>query len=151
MRIVARFRFRKRPLLVIDDGDTDARPGSARRRVDEPEVDRRFRFRMRAGVFFLASICGAGFVAAVIGDGGFLDLMRVNREIAELKTDIEARNEAVADLELAIWQLEHATMARERVAREQLGLMQPDEIGFLLPRQDEIDWSASPRDEKAAN
>ena len=91
MRLVARFRFRKRPLLVVDDQDTDARLGTERMRAEEPEVDRRIRFRMRAGVFVLASVAGAGCVAAVIGEGGLLDLMRLNREVAALEAEIEAK------------------------------------------------------------
>jgi cell division protein FtsB len=144
LRLVARFRFRKRPLLLLDDSDSDARRGAARRKVEEPDLARRARFRTQAFVLLLAGVAGAGCLAAVIGKGGRLDRKRLDREIATLEADIAARKEAVALLEEEIRQLGQASMARERVAREELGLVEPGEISFLLPPQDRPGWTAGP-------
>jgi cell division protein FtsB len=116
---------------------SDARPVAepARRRSLDPEIGRRVKLRRRALVLGLSGVCLAGSVAAFIGEGGYLDVRRLRHEIAGLQADIERREAAVARLEEEVLRLEKDAMARERIAREQLGLVRPGEIDFLLPRE----------------
>ena len=137
-------RLRKRTLLEDLDRDTDA--SLARERLREPgadpEAERRVRYQRRALVLLLAGLSGAGGVAAFIGEGGLSDMLRLRREIDGLQRQIDTRGAEVSRLRQAVWGLEHETIARERVAREQLGLVRPGEIDFLLPRQGEADWES---------
>jgi len=77
-----------------------------------------------------------GILAALIGRGGYFDLVRHRgqRQEARLQAaEQQARNEA---LRRAIDALERDPAAKERIAREQLGMADPGEIQFLLPRDD---------------
>ena len=136
-------RWRRRPLLIEEEPDTDARLAGQRRRVEDPQGERRARVSRRAAVFVLASVCGAGLVAMVLGEGGLLDMVRLQREIASLEQQVEVGRAEVLALEQSVADLGQGTIARERVAREQLGLVRPGEIDFLLPRPDQADWGAS--------
>ena len=115
-----------------------------RRRTLDPEVSRRIKLRRRALVLGLAGICLAGSVAAFIGEGGYVDMLRLRREISVLTADIERREAAVARLEDEVRRLEIDPVARERVAREDLGLVRAGEIDFLLPREHARVWDPPP-------
>ena len=67
--------------------------------------------------------------------GGYMDLRRMRAEVDQLQQEIAARNAAVAGLEHEVERLGRDPLARERIAREQLGLVRPGEIDFLLPRE----------------
>jgi cell division protein FtsB len=126
----------------LSDASSVAEP--ACRRARDPEVSRRVKLRRRALVLGLSGVCLAGSVAAFIGEGGYLDVLRLRREISGLQADIEQREAAVARLEEEVLRLEEDPMARERVAREQLGLVRPGEIDFLLPRVPPRAWEPDP-------
>jgi cell division protein FtsB len=115
-----------------------------RRRTLDPELSRRIKLRRRALVLGLAGICLAGSVAAFIGEGGYVDMLRLRREISLLEADIERREAAVARLENEVRRLESDPVARERIAREALGLVRPGEIDFLLPREHAAVWEPPP-------
>ncbi len=74
----------------------------------------------------------AGVIAALVGDKGYLDLRRLRAErtraVAELKLD----RERVLTSRRAVDQLRGNGLARERIAREKLGLVEPGEILILL-------------------
>jgi cell division protein FtsB len=138
-------RFRRREGRDPADGDfTDARlvERAARRRELDPELRRRSKLRLRALALGLFAICMAGSLAAVVGKGGYVDMQRLRGEIAELQADVEGRQTAVRKLQREVLLLESDPMARERVAREQLGLVRPGEIDFLLPREESSLWDA---------
>ena len=69
-------------------------------------------------------------------------MVRLRSEIAELETDVRQRETVVNHLEREVMRLEKDPMARERVAREQLGLLFPGELDFLLPREESSLWDA---------
>jgi cell division protein FtsB len=85
-------------------------------------------------------------VAALIGEGGLTDLRRLRLEMVDLRQEIERREATIRELEQEVRALEGDTLALERIAREQLGLVRPGEIDFLLPVQEGDPWAqAMPR------
>jgi len=140
-------RFRRRDGQEPGEHDfTDARSveRAARRRELDPELRRRIKLRRRALVLGLSAACLAGTLAAVVGKGGYHDMVRLRTEIAELQSEIHQRQSVIQHLEREVTRLEHDPMARERLAREQLGLVLPGEIDFLLPREETSPWEAAP-------
>ena len=124
---------------TLDGELSDARPAAehkARHELD-PGARRRIKLRRRALLLGLCGVCLAGSVVAVVGEGGHLDRRRLQEEIARLDADIARREAELVRLEEQVQALVVDPLARERVAREQLGLVRPGEIDFLLPKQDE--------------
>ena len=116
---------------------SDARPASDRpRKLDEDrDAARRAMLRRRAFKVLLCGVFVAGTVAALLGQGGYGDLLRLQRETALLRAAVAAQQATVARLEREVTGLERDPLALERLAREQLGLSRPGEIDFLLPRE----------------
>ncbi len=126
---------------------TDARPVSehARRQALGPAAKRRLKLRRRAMVLGLVGVCVAGSVAAIVGQGGYLDMLRLRGEIEGLRAEIGRRRDVVERLQQQVRGLEQDSAARERIAREQLGLVRPGEIDFLLPREPHPAWPEPPK------
>ena len=126
---------------------SDARIVSERARRQDlgPATQRRLKLRMRAMVLGLAGVCVAGSVAAFVGQGGYLDMLRLRGEIDVLRAEIDRRREVVERLQQEVRGLEQEPVARERIAREQLGLVRPGEIDFLLPREPNPAWAEPPK------
>ncbi len=136
MTVWLRFRGRQ-ARRHVEREFSDARPVSehARRQALDPLARRRLKLRLRALVFGLVCVCLAGSVAAFVGRGGYLDMLRLRGEIGQLRAEIEQRQDEVLGLQQQVRGLERDPVARERIAREQLGLVRPGEIDFLLPRE----------------
>jgi cell division protein FtsB len=131
-------RFRGRdPRNRSDDDPGDARrvAEAARRPSPDPEAVRRVKLRRRALVLGLGGVCLAGSVAAVLGEGGYVDMLRLRAEIASMQADIEQYETEVDRLQSELHALREDPLALERIAREQLGLVRRDEIDFLLPKE----------------
>jgi cell division protein FtsB len=137
-------RFRKDWLRLRDRAHSAATawefPSDARtiedhpkRRVDRPDAGRLARARRRVVGIVLATVFVAGSLAAVFGDRGYLELARLEREAAELDARVAEEEALVRELERHVDRLEHDPYARERIARERLGLAEPGELTFLLP------------------
>ncbi len=126
---------------------TDARLVSehARRLAVGPAAKRRLKLRRRALVLGLVGVGVAGSVAAFVGQGGYLDMLRLRGEIEGLRAEIGRRREVVERLQQQVRGLEQDSAARERIAREQLGLVRPGEIDFLLPREPYPAWPEPPK------
>ncbi len=146
------FSFRRRAARAPSEGElSDAQRVAAhsRRRELDPELRRNLKLRRRALVGGLAAVCLAGTLAAFVGEGGHFDMRKLRREISELEAEIAGREAAIERLDREVRLLGDGSLLRERVAREQLGLVRPGEIDFLLPREDELRWDA-PRASKVA-
>ena len=74
----------------------------------------------------------AGLIAALVGDKGYLDLRRLRAERTRVVEELEADRERVAVARRAVEQLRGNGLARERIAREKLGLVEPGEVLILL-------------------
>ena len=125
-----------------DFSDARSVERAARQRELDPELRRRVKLRRRALVLGLSAACVAGSLVAFVGKGGYHDMLRLRSEIEELQADVLERQTTIERLEREVAGLEHDPMARERVAREQLGLVLPGEVDFLLPRERTLPWEA---------
>jgi cell division protein FtsB len=130
----------------LERDENDARPVAehVRQRQTDPALLRRRKLRRRTLVATLSAVCLAGTVVAVIGEGGFVDGRRIEAEIESLVRLVAEREAAVERLEAEIRRLEADPLARERLAREQLGFLRPGEVGVLLPRERERAWDVLP-------
>jgi len=97
------------------------------------EALRRRRFHRKITVLALCGVFAAGTATALFGKGGYLELQRLRRECATVRLEVEQQRVEVLELQDQVQRLEHDPMARERIAREQLGFSRPGEITFILP------------------
>ena len=136
-----RLRSRRRVTVVLPRSDAtwDARPAvlDADQRVPDLDVERRERIRHRVIVFVVSAIIVVGFVAALFGERGFLDVKRSRVELQELRREVKEQFREVQDLKYEVQRLEDDPAAVERIAREELGFALDGEIQLLLPRKDE--------------
>ena len=132
---------RKRSREVVEPtipvAHTDARRMDGPLRRDDPDPDRQRSERLRRRVRILAFnvVFFGGILAALIGRGGYFDLVRHRSQRHQMRQQVaeqQARNNA---LQRTIELLEQDPAAKERIAREELGMASPGEIQFLLPRE----------------
>jgi cell division protein FtsB len=135
--------LRKRTREVVEPtipvAQTDARRFDGPTRRDEGDPDRRRSERLRRRVRILAFnvVFLGGILTAMLGRGGYFDLVRhrgQRHEVQQLVAEQRARNDG---LQRTIDLLEQDPAAKERIAREELGMANPGEIQFLLPRGDD--------------
>jgi len=133
-------RRRRRPVqaTVLTDYPTDARPsGSIPSKAEpDPKVERRSKLRRRVLVASLYVVFSGGIVAALFGNGGLLDLVRLHGEMRSLQVQLVEQQARVDELRWKVGRLESDPMAKERIAREDLGMIKPGEKVFLLPKED---------------
>jgi len=133
-------RLRPRdPLLEADlpyvfESDTRPVADHPRRFENDPEAERRLKLRRRAFAVLLVALVSVGSAAALFGEGGLRDRLRLSAEHRQLLAEIESRRAATARLREQVDGLLHDPMASERIAREQLGFVRPGEVVYLLPR-----------------
>ena len=118
-------------------------PTDARRTLDDPraaeldpDVERRRKLRRGARAFILYTVFVAGAVAALFGDGGLTDLLRLQGELGSARAELAEQQRKVETLRREIRSLERDPAARERIAREELGLARRGEYLFLLPESE---------------
>jgi len=118
-------------------------PTDARRALDDPRAadldpdsERKRKLRRGAMVVPLYAVFAAGVVAALFGENGMTDLLRLQRELRTARVELADQQQKVEALRLEIRRLQHDPAALERIAREELGLARPGERVFLLPEGD---------------
>jgi cell division protein FtsB len=117
---------------------SDARPieDHPRQQPEDPEVGRRRKLRRRATrVLLLTAFIGGG-VAALFGEDGLVDMFRTKAELKHAQARTHALLQRVAAEREAIRKLEEEPISRERIAREQLGYVDPGETLLLLPEDE---------------
>jgi cell division protein FtsB len=82
----------------------------------------------------LVALFVLGVLGAFIGEGGASEKRHLRGEVAALRGEVASAEAEVGRLRADIERLESDPGARERLAREQLGLVRPGEVDFLLPR-----------------
>lgn len=91
----------------------------------------------RSRLRWLAIACGALVLSLVLSalfvDGGVARHERLNEELARLKTLNEGLEQDNLRLRKEVEALRHDPRYVERVAREELGLVGPDEVIFIVP------------------
>jgi cell division protein FtsB len=121
--------------------ETPARGGSI-----DPERQRRVRLRRGVFVLCLTTFFLAGSLIALVGQGGYVDLHRKREEARQLREEVATLRINVGVLDHVVGRLEAEPLERERIAREQLGLILPGEIDFLLPRKGAREFGSPPAD-----
>ncbi len=133
-------RNRRRSWEVIEPSvpvfETDARraDGPRRRGESDPESERADKLKRRVRLLLFYVVFAAGVLAALVGEGGYFDLLRLRGDRDDTRAAVDERRRELEALRQTIDRLDHDPMAKERIAREQLGLARPGEIQFLLPR-----------------
>jgi cell division protein FtsB len=137
------FRFWRRRRRIqateLTDYQTDARPatGIPSKPDPDPWAEKRSKLRRRVLVGSLYVVFSAGVVAALFGNGGLLDLIRLHGEMRDLQGQLVEQQTVVEELRREVERLESDPMAKERIAREELGMAKPGEKVYLLPKEDE--------------
>jgi cell division protein FtsB len=141
VRVCFRWTLRRPSAGFVEqrlEAPNDARPAAeqaaaARAASPEAEQSRRDRIRRRLVGSIVGAAFAGGLLAAVFGEGGLQDLRRLQGELAEVRAAAEFERQRLRSLEEALARLERDPDSRERIARELLGLVRPDEVDFLLP------------------
>ena len=94
---------------------------------------RRMAAKLRAGLLVVTFI-GAS-LTAFLGDRGYLDVQRSQRELEALQAEVAAQRQRVQELDRRARRLQSEPEAVERIAREELNRVLPGETLFLLPKE----------------
>ena len=117
-----------------------APPGTEPRRPAGPEPLRRkavapartSAIRRRTVHFLLIFVTIVLVVDALVGEKGFLETLKVRRQHRELAASVEALRQDNARLRAHMGRLTNDPAEIESVAREELGLIKPGEILFII-------------------
>lgn len=139
MSMIWRWRSRRTEAVpVIFEYPTDARAARyARPAAPASPAPGLYKIRRRGLILAMASTFLATTVAALFGEGGYRDVKQLRREVSVRRLELEEQRARVSALEAEVKRLQSDPTALERLAREQLGLVRPGEISFLLPKEQE--------------
>src|SRR4051812_34705107 len=82
--------------------------------------------------YVLAFVTVVLVVDALVGDKGFLETLRARRQFAEVSNSLEALRQENDHLRDTVRRLKEDPSAIESLAREELGLIRPGEVVFVL-------------------
>jgi cell division protein FtsB len=99
-----------------------------------------------AALAFLVAIGGTFLV--LLGDGGFMAVMKMRSRATQLQYQINAERRANEAMFQEIRALKTDPDAIEKLAREELNMMRPDETIYLLPKEPRLQEDESARAEK---
>lgn len=85
----------------------------------------------------LAVACFVGLLA-IAGVQSYRDLARAHAEETRLTQEIDAAESRIEVLETRLKRLEKDPVTLERLAREQLGWVRPDDVVIVLPPEAEL-------------
>jgi cell division protein FtsB len=93
-------------------------------------------FRRRLLNYVLALVTVVLVVDALVGDKGLMETMRARRQYADLAASLAALRQQNAQLRDDIRRLKEDPGTIESIAREELGLMRPGEVLFVIKDAD---------------
>ncbi len=102
-----------------------------RRRRVPPPAPRTLRWR-RTLDYLLLFVAVVLVVDALVGDKGLMDTMRARQRSAELHAEVQRLRAENAELLERAHRLDTDPAAIESLAREELGLIRPGEVLFIL-------------------
>lgn len=89
-----------------------------------------------ARAFFISLLCSAlGLGVLLLGDRGSSAWRRAQEESRSLKSEIASLERENALLSARARNAEQSTQELEKIAREKLGLVKPDDVVFVLPEE----------------
>ena len=117
---------------------TDARPSfdDPHEAVRDPDACRRRRFHRRATAVTIGAVFMACSLVMLFGKGGYVELRRLRQERDELSRLVAERESRIEAQREDVDRLKHDPLARERIAREDLGYAKPGEVTIILPREE---------------
>ncbi|ANM28702.1 hypothetical protein ABI59_02375 [Acidobacteria bacterium Mor1] len=89
--------------------------------------------KLRAGLLVVTFV--GATLTAFLGDRGYLDVQRSQRELEALQAEVAAQRQRVRELDRRARRLQSEPEAVERIAREELNRVLPGETLFLLPKE----------------
>ena len=107
-------------------------PEPLRRRSRTPVAASPSRWRSRLLQYGLAFVTIVLIVDALVGDKGFVDTLRARRQYRDAASGLAQKKQENARLREEIRRLREDPARIEAVAREELGLMRPDEVLFII-------------------
>jgi len=118
------------------DVKSDAAPRGSRPRPgdDQAESERRRRLNRRVTVLLIASFFVVFSAAALFAEGGYFDLVGLHGQRDQALRDVTEQQARVDALRRQVGLLQTDPLARERIAREQLGYARKGEVTIILPR-----------------
>jgi len=144
--------LKTRPLFPGLIPGTDARPAGfasdasaaliGARAADE-ELLRKLKRRRTSVAALVAAVFTAGLLLALFGDRGYFDVRRQRALLKAQTAAVEAHQEYVQGLKRSVDRLKEDPRAIERIAREDLGYAEKNEIVLVVPdRLDDTSRSA---------
>jgi cell division protein FtsB len=117
------------------DSGTQTPPPLRRRRV-QPVVPAPSPIRRRLLNYILALVTVVLVVDALVGDKGLIETMRARRQYVDVAASLAALRQQNAQLRDDIRRLKEDPATIESIAREELGLMRPGEVLFVVKDAD---------------
>jgi cell division protein FtsB len=111
-------------------------PASFRRRRTGPVASSRPSVRARILNYVLALVTLVLVADALVGDNGLLETLHARRQYAEVATSLTQLRQENARVRDQIRRLREDPAAIEAIAREELGLMRPGEVVFVIKDTD---------------
>lgn len=103
-----------------------------RRRHAQPPVEGPSPLRNRILNYVLALVTVVLVVDALVGDKGLLETIRARRQYAVVSSALEARRQENIRLREEVRRLKEDPASVEAIAREELGLIRPGEVLFIV-------------------
>jgi cell division protein FtsB len=124
----------------LDEGrprraDTGSQPPLRRRRA-QPAAPAPSPVRRRLLNYVLVLVTVVLVVDALVGDKGLMETMRASRQFADLAASLTALRQQNAQLRDEIRRLREDPGTIESIAREELGLIRPGELLFVVKDAD---------------
>jgi cell division protein FtsB len=111
-------------------------PPPLRRRRTQPAVSPSSSIRRRLLNYVLALVTVVLVVDALVGDKGLLETMRARRQYADLAASLAVLRQQNTQLRDDIRRLNEDPGTIESIARQELGLMRPGELLFVVKDAD---------------
>ena len=83
-------------------------------------------------------------ILAAAGVKSYRDLDAVRSHEAGLEQRVQAAKERIAELDQRLERIENDPITLERLAREELGMVRPDDIVIVLPESDAASRASDP-------
>jgi len=112
-------------------GRQDGQPPLLRRRA-QPAVAGPSPLRNRLLNYVLALVAVVLVVDALVGDKGLLETIRARRQYAEITAALAAKRQENTRLREEVRRLKEDPASVEAIAREELGLIRPGEMLFIV-------------------
>jgi cell division protein FtsB len=116
--------------------DTGSQPPPLRRRRAQPAAPAPSPVRRRLLNYVLVLVTVVLVVDALVGDKGLMETMRARRQFADLAASLTALRQQNAQLRDEIRRLKDDPGTIESIAREELGLIRPGELLFVVKDAD---------------